>query len=166
MHHGTCVTHMPWCMSGSLTRGGGENRHSRRMRNPQFYVSGKRPMAAASHTCQLSPASSRPVSIADKTPNFNISWSLEVARFVFRTVRLLWYMTGTSAALLCYWPSVRGIHMSLADSPHKNQWRRALKLSLIWTNGCANNRLAGYLRRHRSHNDVIAMPECVHNWAL
>ena len=25
MHHGTCVTHMPWCMSGSLTRGGGEN---------------------------------------------------------------------------------------------------------------------------------------------
>ena len=25
MHRGTCVTHMPWCMSGSLTRGGGEN---------------------------------------------------------------------------------------------------------------------------------------------
>ena len=25
MHHGTCVTHMPWCMSGSLTCGGGEN---------------------------------------------------------------------------------------------------------------------------------------------
>ena len=24
-HHGTCVTHVPWCMSGSLTRGGGEN---------------------------------------------------------------------------------------------------------------------------------------------
>ena len=23
MHHGTCVTHVPWCMSGSLTRGGG-----------------------------------------------------------------------------------------------------------------------------------------------
>ena len=108
MHHGTCVTHMPWCLSGSLTRGGGENRHSRRMRNPQFYVSGKRPMAVAWHACQLSPASSQPVSIADKTPNFNISWSLEVARFVFRTVRLLWYMTGTSAALLCYWPSVRG----------------------------------------------------------
>ena len=27
MHHGTCVTHVPWCMSGSLTRGGGENVH-------------------------------------------------------------------------------------------------------------------------------------------
>ena len=25
MHHGTCVTHVPWCMSGSLTRVGGEN---------------------------------------------------------------------------------------------------------------------------------------------
>ena len=25
MHHGTCVTHVPWCMSWSLTRGGGEN---------------------------------------------------------------------------------------------------------------------------------------------
>ena len=24
MHHGTCVTHVPWCMSESLTRGGGE----------------------------------------------------------------------------------------------------------------------------------------------
>ena len=25
MHHGTCVTHVPWCTSGSLTHGGGEN---------------------------------------------------------------------------------------------------------------------------------------------
>ena len=25
MHHGTCVTHVPWCMSGSLTHGGEEN---------------------------------------------------------------------------------------------------------------------------------------------
>ena len=25
MHHGTCVTHVSWSMSGSLTRGGGEN---------------------------------------------------------------------------------------------------------------------------------------------
>ena len=47
MHHGTCVTHVPWCMSGSLTRGGGQNvpRHSRCMRNPQFFVSGKKLMS-------------------------------------------------------------------------------------------------------------------------
>ena len=25
MHHGTCVTHVPWCMSGSLVPDGGEN---------------------------------------------------------------------------------------------------------------------------------------------
>ena len=51
MHHGTCVTHAPWCMSGSLTSGflrsrwrGKRSRHSRRMHNPQFYVSGKKSM--------------------------------------------------------------------------------------------------------------------------
>ena len=50
MHNGTCVTHAPWCMSGSLTRGGGENvpafpAHA----HPQFYVSGKRPMRKRSN---------------------------------------------------------------------------------------------------------------------
>ena len=51
MHHGTCATHVPWCMPGSLTDvllwsrwRRKRSRHSRRMRNPQFYVSGKRPM--------------------------------------------------------------------------------------------------------------------------
>ena len=50
MHHGTCVTHVPWCMSGSLTRSfiwsrwqGKHSRHSRRMCNSQFNVAGKRP---------------------------------------------------------------------------------------------------------------------------
>ena len=48
MHHGTYVKHMP----RSLTSGfiwsrwrGKRSRHSWRMRNPQFYVSGKRPIA-------------------------------------------------------------------------------------------------------------------------
>ena len=51
IHHGTCVTHVPWCMPGSLLSGffrsrwrGKRSRHSRRMCNPQFDVSGKRPM--------------------------------------------------------------------------------------------------------------------------
>ena len=51
IHHGTCVMHVPWCMPGALTSGflwcrwkGKRSRHSRRMHNPQFYVSGKRPM--------------------------------------------------------------------------------------------------------------------------
>ena len=47
MHHGTCATHVPWCMPGSLNSGFllsrwrvKRSRHSRRMHNPQFYVSG------------------------------------------------------------------------------------------------------------------------------
>ena len=55
MNHGTCVTHVPWCMLGSLISGflwswwrGKRSRHSRRMRNPQFHVSGKR-LIATSH---------------------------------------------------------------------------------------------------------------------
>ena len=51
---GTCATHVPWCMPESLTSEFLSNRwrrkrsrHSRRMRNPQFYVSGKRPIRKA-----------------------------------------------------------------------------------------------------------------------
>ena len=51
MHYGTCVTHVPWCMTRSLTSvflwsqcQGKRSRHSWRMHKPQFYVSDKRPM--------------------------------------------------------------------------------------------------------------------------
>ena len=39
---------------------------------------------------------------------------------------------------------------------YKGQWRRTSMFSLIcaWTNGCANNRYAGDLRRHCAHYDV------------
>ena len=58
-----------------------------------------------------------------------------------------------------YWPFVRGIHWSPVDSPHKGQWRGALMFSLIcaWTNGWANTRDTGNLRRHCAHYDVIVM---------
>ena len=49
--HGTCGTHVPWCMPGSLTNvflwswwQGKRSRHSRRMHNPRLYVFDKRPM--------------------------------------------------------------------------------------------------------------------------
>ena len=64
MHHGTCVTHVPWCMPGSLTIGflwsrwwGKRSRHSRRMRNPQFYVSGKRSITKLSANITVHPVS-------------------------------------------------------------------------------------------------------------
>ena len=44
MHHDTCVMLMPGCMLGSLTSGflwsRWRGKHSRHMRNPQFYISG------------------------------------------------------------------------------------------------------------------------------
>ena len=53
MHHGTCVTHVPWYMSGSPTSGflwsrwrEKHSRHSRRMCKPQCCVSGKRRMVS------------------------------------------------------------------------------------------------------------------------
>ena len=62
-----------------------------------------------------------------------------------------------------YWPFVQGIHRSPVSSPHKGQWRRAFKFSLIcsWINGWVNNGEAGKLRRHRARYDVIVMDWCV-----
>ena len=61
MHHGTCVTHVPRCMPGSLTSGyvwyrwwGKRSRHSRRKRNLHFYVSGKRPIGCVPDKWQRS----------------------------------------------------------------------------------------------------------------
>ena len=58
-----------------------------------------------------------------------------------------------------YWPSVRGIHWSPVNSPHKGQWRGALMFSWICAriNDWVNNREAGDLRRHQAHCDVIVM---------
>ena len=58
-----------------------------------------------------------------------------------------------------HWPFVRGIHRSPVNSPQKDQWRRALMLSLIcvWINGWENNREAGDFRRYCAHNDVTVM---------
>ena len=58
-----------------------------------------------------------------------------------------------------YWPFVRGIHRSPVNSPHKGQWRGALKFSLICAriNRWVNNREAGDRRRHQAHCDVIVM---------
>ena len=57
------------------------------------------------------------------------------------------------------WSFVRGIHRWPVDSPHKCQWRGALKFSLIcnWIKGWANNRDVGDLRRHRAHYNVTVM---------
>ena len=58
-----------------------------------------------------------------------------------------------------YWPFVRGIPRSPANSPHKGQWRGGLMFSLIfvWINSWVNNRESGNLRQYRAHYDVTVM---------
>ena len=58
-----------------------------------------------------------------------------------------------------YWPFVRGIHRSAANSPHKGRWRGALMFSLFCarSNCWINTRDAGDLRRHRAHDDTTVM---------
>ena len=55
-----------------------------------------------------------------------------------------------------YWPFVRGIYRSPANSPHKGQWRGALMFlwSAPWINGWVNSSEAGDLRCHLAHYDV------------
>ena len=57
------------------------------------------------------------------------------------------------------WKHVRVTGPLCGDSPHKDQWRETLMFSLIyaWTNGLANVRDTGDLRRHRAHYDVIVL---------
>ena len=61
-----------------------------------------------------------------------------------------------------YWPFVLGIHRSPVNFLREGQWRGALMFSLIcaWINGWVNNGETGYLRRHRTNYDVIAMTNC------
>ena len=90
MHHGSCVTHELWSMPGSLTNGFFWSRlrgkRSRRMRNPQFYVFGKRPMECETYLIQscmfgcLWTLYLKPVSIASRNvlaPNRrqSITWT-------------------------------------------------------------------------------------------
>ena len=60
------------------------------------------------------------------------------------------------------WPFSQRIHRSPVNSPHKGQWRGALRFSLIcaWISDWVNNREAGDLRRYRAHCDVIVMVIC------
>ena len=66
-------------------------------------------------------------------------------------MRTWWrHQIDTFSALLALWGVI---------SLHKGQWRGALVFSLIcaWTNGWANHRDAGDLRRHHTNYDVTLM---------
>ena len=77
--------------------------------------------------------------------------------FYWKPYRTWWrHQMETFSALLVF---VRGFQRLPVDSAHKGQWRGALLFSLIctWTNGWANNRDAGDLRRHCVNYDINVM---------
>ena len=94
MHHGTCVN-VPRCMPGSLTNGflwgrrrGKRSRHSRRMRNPQFYVSGKRPMASC--LCMFDGTLSVVVAFVNcKYGVGNLLYECLAVKYIYKVVRVL-----------------------------------------------------------------------------
>ena len=86
-------------------------------------------------------------------------WGLWLAETKFSPVtHCAWWrhqMETFSAFLALY----GGIHRSPVNSPHRGQWRGALKFSLIYarTNCWANHRDADDLRSHRAHYDVTVL---------
>ena len=144
MHHGTCVTHVPWCMSGSHACSDGEN------------VPGI-PGACA-------PAILR---IWQEAHGFTHSrwrggyhhhgankWLLHLFPLL-PPPRTWWrHQMETFSALLAIC-----VGNSPVNSTHKGQWCGALIFSLICAriNGWVNNREAGYLRCHHAHYDIIVM---------
>ena len=68
-------------------------------------------------------------------------------------------MTSSNEKFPRYCPFVTEIQRSPVDPSHKDQCRRAMMFPLIcaWTNGWANSRDAGDLRRHRGHYDVTVL---------
>ena len=138
MPHGTCVTHVPWCMPGSLTSGflwsrwrGKRSRYSWRMRNPQFCLSGKRPIVSLM-----------------SGPCFTCTITVQWWRHQMETFSALLILCAGNLPVTSEFPSQRPV-------------TRALLFSMIcvWINGWVNNREAGDLRRHDTHYDAVVMVE-------
>ena len=111
MHHGTCVTHVPRCMSRSITRGGGET-------FPAFPVHAQPAILRIWQevhgvSCQFYQCICRPQT---NWTNFVPWWRHQMETF---------------SALLALSEAVRRIHQSPVVSPHKGQWRGGLMFSLI-----------------------------------
>ena len=142
IHHGTWVTHVPWCMSRSLTRGGGENVPGACATGDFAYLA-RGPLVKVMACLFSAKPRTTNVPFLTAKPDTNSSHDDVIKWKHFPR----------------YWPFVRGIHRSPVNSPHKGQWRGALMFSLTCTriNGWVNNGQAGDLRRHRAHYDVIVM---------
>ena len=81
--------------------------------------------------------------------------TLIAKRRIFNSYTHSWWrhQMETFSALLAL---CAGIDRSPVNSPHKGQWRGALKFFLMgaWIHGWVNNREDADLRRHHAHHDV------------
>ena len=118
MYHGTCVTHVPWCMSGSLTCGDGEN------------VPGIPGACAPAILCIWKETHAEHVFIIVTSYRPSGCINAPMKHTIYDGV-IIW------EHLSCYWPVVREIHRWTMNSPHIGQWRGALMFSLIcvWITG-------------------------------
>ena len=149
---------------------GKRSRHSRRMCNPEFFVSGKMPTPRV-HSAIM--------------PLCHIWYRERFLKFLFRHLSSQWTVVLCQFSLLqrdgkwqylthCdlvtpkwrhihddvikwkhfprYWPFVRGIYPRTTASDAE-LW--CFLWSAPWLNGWVNNRAAGDLRRQCAHNDVI-----------
>ena len=100
IHHGTRVTHVPWCMPGSLSSSfswsrwvGKRSRHSRRMHIPQSYVSGKRPIFSCSEwTIMILGAAAARIRGTARNVFTWIVYALLCCSHIIISCRLLWYI--------------------------------------------------------------------------
>ena len=170
MHHGTCVTHVPWCMPGSLTNPlysatrknvpGIPGACATRRGNVTYLVRGPWPFVRGVHRGLVDSPNKGPV--MEKTILLHDIIMPHPKAYVGAKALKIRGMHGDVIKwkhFPRYWPFVRGIHRSPVNSPHKGQWHGALMFSFIcvWINGLANNGEAGDLRRYCAHYDVTVM---------
>ena len=121
MHHGTCVTHVPWCMPGSLTSGllwsqwrGKRSRYS--WRNSQFYVSGKKSMRewwamglqCYALWCHLTlPAGHRRIAVHAIIVNRKFKTEVSTIHRIDVT-KVVWYFSGTQTVRIFVHRSISG----------------------------------------------------------
>ena len=107
----SCVTHVTCCIPGSLTKGflwsrwqRKRSRHSRRMRSPQFYVSGKMPIVAMLYATQCFRLPHFNLCIilqlwlgivyTSEVSFFSVSPTSPTSRTIFRAGWLFWWQNG------------------------------------------------------------------------
>ena len=125
MHHGTCVTHVPWCMPGPLTSGffwsrwrGRCSRHSRLMRNPQYYVSVKTGPMSLIMICRL-------------VVYHNSTLTTPSSLWPYHPFQLYIFSCFNASALEIFVPILRPYFLSKLWATYCNKWITILLLTMI-----------------------------------